>query len=137
MHIGGTDFDKQLSLAAAMPHLGYRSRLKGGAEMPSRPYFNLATWHTINSAYTRQSLTEQRRLANDAACRLFPDQGPLIGQGGDEALPEALAPLLDGRSRDTDVVCAGRAYHVEAHPLGGHEGERGLLLSFTCEGCQR
>ena len=76
-------------------------------------------------------------LANDAACRLFPDQGPLIGQGGDEALPEALAPLLDGRSRDTDVVCAGRAYHVEAHPLGGHEGERGLLLSFTCEGCQR
>jgi len=75
-------------------------------------------------------------LANDAACRLFPDQGPLIGQGGDEALPEALAPLLDGRSRDTDVVCAGRAYHVEAHPLGGHEGERGLLLSFTCEGSQ-
>jgi hypothetical protein len=25
---------------------------------------------------------------------------------------------------------------VEAHPLGGQHGERGLLLSFTCEGCQ-
>jgi hypothetical protein len=75
-------------------------------------------------------------LANDAAGRLFPEQGPLIGQGGDEALPAALAPLLDGSARETDIVCAGRQYHVEAHPLGGQHGERGLLLSFTCEGCQ-
>ncbi len=75
-------------------------------------------------------------LANDAAGRLFPEQGPLIGQGGDEALPAALAPLLDGSARETDLVCAGRQYHVEAHPLGGQHGERGLLLSFTCEGCQ-
>ena len=75
-------------------------------------------------------------LANDAAGRLFPEQGPLIGQGGDEALPAALAPLLDGSARETDIVCAGRHFHVEAHPLGGQHGERGLLLSFTCEGCQ-
>ncbi len=66
VHIGGTDFDKQLSLAAAMPHLGYRSRLKGGAEMPSRPYFNLATWHTINAVYTRQATTELQDIYRDA-----------------------------------------------------------------------
>lgn len=66
VHIGGTDFDKQLSLASIMPLLGYRSLLTSGREMPSGIFFNLATWHTINFAYTRQALVEQQRLALDA-----------------------------------------------------------------------
>src|SRR5574343_1310411 len=66
IHIGGTDFDKQLSLAEVMPLLGYRSQLKNGREMPASVYFNLATWHTINFAYTRQVWTEQQRLHLDA-----------------------------------------------------------------------
>ncbi|HEY1181325.1 MAG TPA: Hsp70 family protein [Rhodocyclaceae bacterium] len=66
VHIGGTDFDRQLSLAGVMPLLGYRSALKTGREMPSNIFFNLATWHTINSAYTRQTMAEQRELALDA-----------------------------------------------------------------------
>lgn len=67
VHIGGTDFDKQLSLACVMPLLGYRSQLKSAREMPSGIFFNLATWHTINFAYTRQALAEQQRLAIDAS----------------------------------------------------------------------
>lgn len=66
VHIGGTDFDRQLSLASVMPLLGYRSQLKSAREMPSGIFFNLATWHTINFAYTRQVLVEQQRLAIDA-----------------------------------------------------------------------
>ena len=66
VHIGGTDFDKQLSLAAAMPLLGHRSQLKSGREMPASIYFNLATWHTINFAYARQVWSEQQQLALDA-----------------------------------------------------------------------
>ncbi len=66
IHIGGTDFDKQLSLTEVMPLLGHRSRLKSGREMPSSVYFNLATWHTINFAYTRQVWAEQQRLYLDA-----------------------------------------------------------------------
>ncbi|MRD73035.1 Hsp70 family protein [Rhodocyclus tenuis] len=66
VHIGGTDFDRQLSLASVMPHLGYRSQLNSAREMPSGIFFNLATWHTINFAYTRQVLAEQQRLAIDA-----------------------------------------------------------------------
>jgi hypothetical chaperone protein len=66
VHIGGTDFDKQLSLASVMPLLGYRSRLVSGREMPSGIFFNLATWHSINFAYTRQALAEQQQLAIDA-----------------------------------------------------------------------
>lgn len=65
VHIGGTDFDRQLSLASVMPLLGYRGLLKNSRELPSSIYFNLATWHTINFAYTRQVLAEQQRLALD------------------------------------------------------------------------
>lgn len=66
VHIGGTDFDKQLSLAAVMPLLGYRSQLKNGREMPASLYFNLATWHTINFVYARQVWADQQRLLIDA-----------------------------------------------------------------------
>jgi hypothetical chaperone protein len=58
VHIGGTDFDKHLSLAGVMPLLGLGSQLKSGLQVPSSPYFNLATWHTINQAYTRKALAQ-------------------------------------------------------------------------------
>jgi hypothetical chaperone protein len=66
VHIGGTDFDKYLSLASVMPSLGLGSGLRTGLSVPSAPYFNLATWHTINQIYTRKSavlITEIRREA--------------------------------------------------------------------------
>lgn len=70
VHIGGTDFDKALSLASMMPRLGLGSLLKSGLEMPSSHYFNLATWHTINLAYTKKAWAEITELHRDAADRL-------------------------------------------------------------------
>jgi hypothetical chaperone protein len=67
VHIGGTDFDKYLSLAAVMPLLGHGSALLSGAAVPSSYYFNLATWHTINQAYTRKSIVQLADLVRDAA----------------------------------------------------------------------
>ena len=58
VHIGGTDFDKYLSLASVMPTLGLGSRLQSGLEVPSAQYFNLATWHTINQVYSKKSWTQ-------------------------------------------------------------------------------
>ncbi|MEE1869468.1 MULTISPECIES: Hsp70 family protein [Pseudomonas] len=55
VHIGGTDFDKQLSLQGVMPLFGYGSRMKSGAFMPTSHHMNLATWHTINSVYSQKS----------------------------------------------------------------------------------
>jgi hypothetical chaperone protein len=66
VHIGGTDFDKYLSLAAVMPLLGYGSMLVSGAQVPSSYYFNLATWHTINQAYTRKNVAQIAELVRDA-----------------------------------------------------------------------
>ncbi len=67
VHIGGTDFDKYLSLASVMPLLGYGSSMLSGAAIPSSYYFNLATWHTINQAYTRKSVAQLADLVRDAA----------------------------------------------------------------------
>jgi hypothetical chaperone protein len=67
VHIGGTDFDKYLSLASVMPLLGHGSALLSGAAVPSSYYFNLATWHTINQAYTRKSIAQLADLVRDAA----------------------------------------------------------------------
>ena len=69
VHIGGTDFDKALSLASMMPMLGLGSLLKSGREMPSSHYFNLATWHTINLAYTKKAWAQITELHRDAADR--------------------------------------------------------------------
>ena len=67
VHIGGTDFDKYLSLASVMPTLGLGSLLKNGLQVPSAQYFNLATWHTINQAYTRKAWTQINDLVRDSA----------------------------------------------------------------------
>ncbi|ELX08500.1 putative heat shock protein [Janthinobacterium sp. HH01] len=67
VHIGGTDFDKYLSLSSVMPLLGYGSRLRNNSEVPSSYFFNLATWHTINQAYTKKMWTQLSDLLRDAA----------------------------------------------------------------------
>lgn len=66
VHIGGTDFDKYLSLSSIMPLLGLGTRLTNNAEVPSSYYFNLATWHTINFAYTQKVWRELQEVFRDA-----------------------------------------------------------------------
>ena len=66
VHIGGTDFDKYLSLSAVMPLLGFGSQLNNNSEVPSSYFFNLATWHTINLAYTKKMWTQLSELVRDA-----------------------------------------------------------------------
>ena len=65
VHIGGTDFDKYLSLTQVMPLLGLGGTLANGIEMPSAYYFNLATWHTINLAYTQKVARELKDVYRD------------------------------------------------------------------------
>lgn len=72
VHIGGTDFDKYLSLAYVMPLLGLGGRL-GNSDIPSGYYFNLATWHTINLVYTQKvsrELQDVYREISDADLRI-------------------------------------------------------------------
>ncbi|WP_322101382.1 Hsp70 family protein [Paraburkholderia sp. J41] len=62
VHVAGTDFDRRVALAAIQPALGYRSIDTQGREMPSRLYFDLATWHLVNTVYTPRRAAELRLM---------------------------------------------------------------------------
>ena len=63
VRVGGTDFDTALSLAAVMPLLGLGTQLiEKDLPMPNAPYHELATWATINFAYTYRNERELAEL---------------------------------------------------------------------------
>ncbi|MFK7993206.1 MAG: Hsp70 family protein [Granulosicoccus sp.] len=67
MHIGGTDFDRLLSLHSVMPLLGLGSCVKGSSrKLPSSIYFDLATWHRIPLLYNPSSLGLVRQMRMEA-----------------------------------------------------------------------
>lgn len=68
IHIAGTDFDQQLSLATVMPQLGLGGTTRNGKPIPAHLYFELATWHRINLLYVPQTLASaeaMRTIFND------------------------------------------------------------------------
>ncbi|ARP84347.1 heat-shock protein [Bordetella genomosp. 8] len=69
VHIGGGDFDRHLNLAAFMPLLGLGSKLRNGKDVPSTQYSNLASWHTINFAYTNKAQETLSYIRANAAER--------------------------------------------------------------------
>ncbi len=65
--IGGTDFDTRLSIAAVMPLLGLGTQLQEkDLPLPRGIYFELATWATINFAYTWRNEREIAGLLKQA-----------------------------------------------------------------------
>lgn len=67
VHIGGTDYDRRLSLDEVMPLLGFRHTGPDGREVPSPVFFDLSTWHLINWLYTPQRLRQARELRTNYA----------------------------------------------------------------------
>ena len=68
VRIGGTDFDRYLSLGVVMPLLGYRSAMKrAGLDVPSGYFHNLATWSSINHMYDPKVIREVRQVRREAA----------------------------------------------------------------------
>lgn len=67
VHVAGTDFDRQIELASILPLCGYKGLgpARPGEtprEVPSRVYFDLATWHLINTVYSPPRVAELRRM---------------------------------------------------------------------------
>jgi len=62
VHLAGTDFDRAINLATIMPLLGYGGDGPGGRPVPSKIYFDLATWHLINTTYAPNRLAELRQM---------------------------------------------------------------------------
>ncbi len=67
VHRAGTDFDRHVELACILPLLGYGAHRPARAgeaarEVPSGVYFDLATWHLINTVYAPARLAELRGM---------------------------------------------------------------------------
>jgi hypothetical chaperone protein len=67
VHIAGTDFDRRVELASVLPLLGFGAfgpSVDGAPprEVPSAVYFDLATWHLINTVYNPQRVVELRGM---------------------------------------------------------------------------
>ncbi len=62
VHLAGTDFDRLIELAHLLPTCGYRGIGPSGREVPNRVYFDLATWHLINTVYAPARVAELRSM---------------------------------------------------------------------------
>ena len=67
VHVAGTDFDRRIELAAILPEFGYGAygpSIAGSTprEVPSGVYFDLATWHLINTVYNPARVAELRSM---------------------------------------------------------------------------
>lgn len=68
VRIGGTDFDRQLSLGVVMPLFGFGSPMKRpGLEVPSRYFHDLATWSRINRMYEPGVTAQIRQVRQEAS----------------------------------------------------------------------
>ena len=67
VHIGGTDFDRLLSIAHVMPELGYLTPTKDGKRnLPASYFVDLATWQRINLVYTAKAMTDLKQIRFEA-----------------------------------------------------------------------
>jgi hypothetical chaperone protein len=62
VHVAGTDFDRHIELAHILPTCGYRGVGPTGREVPSKVYFDLATWHLINTVYAAGRVAELKQM---------------------------------------------------------------------------
>jgi hypothetical chaperone protein len=68
VRIGGTDFDRQLSLGIVMPLFGHGSEMKrAGLNAPSSYFHDLATWSSINTMYDQKVIAQVRQVRYEAA----------------------------------------------------------------------
>jgi hypothetical chaperone protein len=124
VHIAGTDFDRRVELAAILPLAGYRSvgPAKNGQpprEVPSAIYFDLATWHLINTCYAPARLAEVRQMKSWYA---DPAHHRRLLRVLEHRLGHALAAAAE--QAKIDVATHGEA-QVDLHAL--QQGLSGLL----------
>ena len=67
VRIGGTDFDRQLSLGVVMPLFGFGSAMnRAGLDVPSSYFHDFATWSSINRMYEPRVLADIRQVRREA-----------------------------------------------------------------------
>jgi hypothetical chaperone protein len=118
VHVAGTDFDRHIELACILPHCGYRSLGPSGREVPSRVYFDLATWHLINTVYAPARVAELARMRSfygEAAHheRLMKVVGERLGHALVAQAEAAKIAVAEGGSTTLDLGSLQAGLRVE------------------------
>ena len=127
VHVAGTDFDRRIELAAILPAYGYGAygpSLAGAParEVPSGVYFDLATWHLINTVYSPGRAAELRGMRGFYADPLHHDRLMVV-------LTERLGHELAARAEAAKIAVAeGGATRIDLSHT-----ERNLAATLTEE----
>jgi hypothetical chaperone protein len=110
IHLAGTDFDRRVELARVLPALGFGalgpSRAgRAAREVPSKVYFDLATWHLINTVYRPQRVMELAAMRDDYA-------DPAHHRRLMTVVKDRLGHALAGRAEDAKIAVAQGGTHA-------------------------
>ncbi|KQP41167.1 heat-shock protein [Methylobacterium sp. Leaf104] len=143
VRIGGTDFDRRLSLGTVMPLLGLGSAMnRGDIDVPSGYFHDLATWSSINRLYNAKTLREIEEVRRDAQrpdllARLHTvveaERGHSLAM---EVEGAKIATSEAGRGRvDLDWVEAGLGAEIDRPGLVGHTDELARRIAERIARC--
>ena len=123
VHIGGTDFDRLLSMAKVMPELGLGSETRDGKRfLPVAPYVDLSTWHRINRLYDAKALRDLRSTIREAA---EPDMMETMV----ELVEDRLGHRLIGRVEEAKIALSDAAATDFVFPVR----DRTISTTITAE----
>jgi hypothetical chaperone protein len=125
VRVGGTDFDRMLSLMYVMPLLGLGSRTGDGkAELPKWIYHDLSTWSQISFLYSQKVKSVLRSIRYDAARQDLVDRLIYVishqeGHRIIDLVERAKIALSEASSTDIDLkdIEAGLQVPVDRHGL--------------------
>ncbi len=143
VRVGGTDFDRQLSLGVVMPLFGFGSPMKrAGLEVPSRYFHDLATWSSINRMYEPGVAAQIRQVRQEASepalldrlLRVIDEQrGHTLAM----EVEEAKILLSDARKADIPLqwVAPGLAAAINRPGLVGHTRQLAKRIAARIDIC--
>lgn len=128
VHLAGTDFDRHVELASILPLLGYRALRPARAgevarEVPHAVYFDLATWHLINTVYAPARLAELRGMKSWYAdprhhARLMTTVSQRLGHALAGAAEQAKIDVAQGGQAHIDLSLVERGLAASLHEAG-------------------
>ena len=143
VRIGGTDFDRQLSLGVVMPLFGFGSAMKRpGLDVPSSYFHDLATWSNINRMYEPRVIADIRQVRQEASepellTRLVRVVEEQRGHTLAMEVEDAKIALSDSRRADIPLqwVAPGLAAAIGRPDLVGHTRQLAERIAARIKNC--
>ena len=143
VRIGGTDFDRHLSLGTVMPLLGLGSPMRRqDLAVPNAYYHDLATWSAINRLYNQKTRREIDEVVRDCA---RPDLVERLRRAVEAERGHALAGAVEGAkiaasetgaaSLDLGLVEAGLSAMVDRDTLSRQTGDLARAVAARIGRC--